>query len=204
MSYKLIIFDLGKVLLDFDHLDSCRRLSKYTSFSSSEIYKEIFLSGLEKEYDEGKISSFNFYKEIIKRFNIGEDRLSFEEFKLIWGDIFFEIPSMANLMQILKKNYKVYLLSNTNEIHFNWVYNKFDILKIPEEYILSFKLGFRKPDKRIFYKALEKADVDSSECIYIDDIKEYIEVANSIGIKGIHFKSKERLEEELLSLGVEF
>lgn len=202
--YKLIIFDLGKVMLDFDHMDSCRELAGFSCYSPAEIYEGIFISELEEEYDKGRISSFDFYREILKRFEIDASNINFEYFKKIWGDIFFEIPSMGRLMEILKENYQVYLLSNTNEIHFEWAYNKFDILKIPQEYILSYKLGFRKPDKRIFYEAINRASVDPKECIYIDDIKEYMEAAKSIGITGIHFKSRERLKEEFKELGVKY
>lgn len=202
--YKLIIFDLGKVLLDFDHMNSCRELARFSSYSPEEIYKEIFVLGLEEKYDKNKISSSDFYKEILRRFKIDKSSVNFEYFKKIWGDIFYEIPSMGKLMEDLKKTYQIYLLSNTNEIHFEWVYNKFNILKIPQEYILSYKLGFRKPDKRIFYEAINRAEVSPGECIYIDDIKEYTEVAQSIGITGIHFKSRERLEKKLKSLRIKF
>ncbi|MBU1781814.1 HAD family phosphatase [bacterium] len=204
MSYKLLIFDLGKVMLDFNHLDSCKRLSNFSPYSPLEIYQRIFVTGLEKDYDEGKISSREFYQEVLKRLEIKSLEVNFEDFKRIWGDIFFEIPFLDKLMNSLKKNYQIYLLSNTNEIHFNWVCQKFEILKIPEEYILSFQLGYRKPDKRIFYEAVNKAKVSPKECIYIDDIKEFVEVAGSIGITGIHFKSKEELEKDLKALGVIF
>ncbi|MDI6786219.1 MAG: HAD family phosphatase [bacterium] len=202
--YKLIIFDLGKVMLDFDHMDSCRGLAEFSRYSPVEIYEGIFISGLEEEYDKGRISSLNFYREVLRRFEIDESNINFEYFKKVWGDIFFEVPSMRRLMETLKKNYHVYLLSNTNEIHFEWAYNKFDILKIPEEHILSYKLGFRKPDKRIFYEAINKADVSPKDCIYIDDRKEYAEVAESIGMVGIHFSSKEQLEERIKGLGVKY
>lgn len=202
--YKLIIFDLGKVMLDFDHMDSCRELARFSRYSPVEIYEGIFISGLEEEYDKGRISSLDFYREILRRFEIDKANINFEYFKKVWGDIFFEIPSMKRLMEILKKNYQIYLLSNTNEIHFEWACHKFSILEIPEEYILSYKLGFRKPDKRIFYEAISKAGVNPGNCIYIDDIKEYVEVAKSIGITGIHFSSREKLEEALRELGVKF
>lgn len=197
---EVIIFDLGNVILNFNHMIICKKLSKLSKkFSAEEVYDIGFKSGLERLYDEGKISTKNFFKEISNRLSLN---ISFEEFKLIWQDIFWLNEGIEEILLSLKGRYKLFLLSNTNELHFEFVKEKFDILGIIDEYILSYKVGFSKPAPEIFYEALKKSKVDSSKCIYIDDIEEHVISANKIGMNGILFQSIKGLKMDLVKYGV--
>jgi putative hydrolase of the HAD superfamily len=198
---KLIIFDLGNVILNFDHMIICRKLSKISKYSASKICEIMFSSDLQRLYDQGKIESYDFFKKVSDKLNI---KISFNDFKLIWEDIFSLNQGMSELLLSLKRRYKIFLLSNTNEMHFEYIKNKFKVIEIIDEYILSYKLGITKPDKRIYYEALKKANLSSYESIYIDDIKEYVITANKIGMIGIHFKSIKKLKKELIKHKVIF
>lgn len=66
-----------------------------------------------------------------------------------------------------------------------------------DEAVLSFAVGYSKPDKRIYEIALERLGVKGDECIFIDDIAEYCEAAAALGMKAIHFLSTEQCIEEL-------
>ncbi|MEW6095247.1 MAG: HAD family phosphatase [bacterium] len=195
----LIIFDLGNVILNFDHMIICKKLSKLSKFPLQEVYERIFSSGLERLYDEGKISTKDFFKEISNRFGLN---ISLTEFKLLWQDIFWVNEGIEEILLKLKGRYKLFLLSNTNELHFEFAKDKFDILNLIDEYILSYKVGFSKPSPEIFYEALKKAKVDASRCIYIDDIKEHVISANKVGMKGVLFKSIDGLKRNLAKYGV--
>ncbi len=192
---EVIIFDLGNVILKFDHMISCRKLSQISKLSAQEIYDIIFSSGLERLYDEGKISTEDFFKEISNK--LGLD-IYLTEFKLIWQDIFRLNKGIRKLLLCLKEKYKLFLLSNTNEIHFEFARDKFDVLNLMDEYILSYKVGVTKPNPQIFHEALKKSKVEASKCIYIDDIKEHVESASKIGMKGILFQSVDRLIRDLV------
>lgn len=196
---KLIIFDLGNVILNFDHMIICRKLSKISKLSPQQIYDIIFVSGLERLYDEGKISTKNFFKQISNKLKLN---IPFKEFKQIWEDIFWLNEGIEEVIMRLKEKYKLFLLSNTNQLHFEFAKNKFDILTFIDEYILSYKIGYTKPDAKIFYEALKKSMVSASQCIYIDDIKEHIDAASKIGINGILFQSIDELKKDLPRHGV--
>lgn len=195
-----IIFDLGRVVLDFDHHLITQRLSKISEYNEARLFDFVFSSGLEESFDKGKMSPRNFFKEIFKILNVSID---FEGFKLIWNDIFFPPKDgMVKLLNELKEGYRLYLLSNTNILHFEYCRDKYKILEVFEEYILSYELGVRKPDPRIYLEALKRSDSNPDSCIYIDDIKEFTEAATKVGIKGIHFTSVEELQKRLIEMQI--
>lgn len=172
----------------------CRKLSSVCSLSPEQIYERIFISGLERLYDEGKISSQNFFKKVSNKLGLN---ISFEEFKNIWQDIFWINEGIQEILLSLKGRYKLFLLSNTNPLHFEFAREKFDILEAIDEYILSYEVGFSKPAVEIFNEVLKKAKVEAEKCIYIDDINEHVTSSNKIGLKGILFQSIEGLKRDL-------
>ncbi len=141
----------------------CERLSRISSFSDKNIYNSIFSNGLEDDYNKGKLTSKIFYETIKHLLNIN---ISFDDFYILWSDTFQENLEVSKLIKKLKlENYKLFLLSNTNEMHFNFVKNNFKIVNIFDDYILSFKVGYIKPNINIFRSALSKTNIDASNHI---------------------------------------
>ncbi len=198
-NIKVVIFDLGKVIVNFDHMHICTNLSKYSTYEPDQIFNIIFNSGLEASFDKGIISSENFYLRVKKEIQLIIDK---EKFKEIWTKIFTLNPGIAELISSLINRYKLLCLSNTNSWHFNYCIQKFQVLKLFNEFILSYEVGKTKPDSIIFKEALQKAGGLPCECIYIDDIIEYVETANSMGMNGIHFRTIEKLKKELSDLNI--
>ncbi len=95
-------------------------------------------------------------------------------------------------------------MSNTNALHYKFVRKNFGIVKEFKESVLSYKVGHRKPDLRIFKALLIKTGRPANNHIYIDDIGEHVEIAESIGMVGITFKSAEQLQKELKKNGISF
>lgn len=194
-SNKVLIFDVGGVILSCDHRLICKRLSNLCEHSSSDIYQFIFRDGLEKLYDEGRLSTKEFYEKIKELLKVD---MEFDKFCQIWSDAYEENLSVTQLIKELKKsNYKMYLLSNTNELHYLHIRNKYKIMDEFDDYILSYKVGHRKPSRVIFESALKKSGLPASNHIYIDGMEEYVDVAQSIGMTGIVFKSSTQLRKEL-------
>jgi len=196
---RVIIFDLGKVIVNFDHMRICTKLSKHSAFEPDHIYDIIFKSGLESSFDKGMISPENFYSRVKKETQLEIDKDSFKE---IWTKIFTINPGIEVLISSLKNRYKLFCLSNTNSWHFNYCLPTFSILKLFDGFTLSYEVGRTKPDKAIFEKAIQQADELPASCIYIDDIMEYVEAASIIGINGIHFITIEKLKKKLSGFDV--
>jgi putative hydrolase of the HAD superfamily len=89
-------------------------------------------------------------------------------------------------------------------MHFDYVARKFDIIKIFDEFVLSFVVGAMKPERDIFEEAVRKARADRSAVLYIDDRDDLIKEANSLGIESIKYSTAENLEKDLKDRGIFF
>lgn len=191
---KLVIFDIGRVILDFDHMITCRKLAKYSKKDEKHIYDYIFKPEVLNEYEKGKITSLKMFEAISDK--LGFD-IPFEKFKEIWGDVFSLKEGVAKLIRKVKKAASIAVLSNTDEMHFDFIMDRVEIMKDFDWLFLSHKIGFRKPDKEIFEYITNITGIAPNEIIFIDDIEEFVVAANKYGIKGILFKDINTLEKDL-------
>jgi putative hydrolase of the HAD superfamily len=117
-------------------------------------------------------------------------------------EIFTPIPATFRLIRELKRNYKVGLLSNTNECHYDRYFKKADIFPLFDSVSLSFEVKQMKPGERIYRDAVGKLQARPEECVYIDDIEAYAEGARRLGLLGIRYVSHDALLESLSAAGV--
>ena len=191
---KLVIFDLGKVILDFDHMITCNKLAKYSKKDAHYIYDFIFNSEMLNEFERGEISSMEMFSVISSE--LGLD-ISFEKFKEIWGDIFTIKEGIEQLIHQVKTLAKIAVLSNTDEMHFEDIRDKVEIIKDFDWLFLSHEAGYRKPEKEIFEYAINKSGISPENIIFIDDIQEFVEAANKLGMTGILYKDIITLKKDL-------
>jgi len=109
---------------------------------------------------------------------------------------------VENLLIILKKNCKLILLSNTDPIHFTFIRNKYKILDIFDDFVLSYKIGYKKPSQAIYLYAIKKAGTSPNEILFIDDIYEHVQAAKLLGIKSIQYTNFDRLKIDLKKLNI--
>ena len=200
MSVRAVISDLGKVLLEFDHMISCRAVSDRCGLGPEEVYERIFRSDPAVEYELGRISSEAFADRVRKILGLDAGR---EEIRRWWTEIFEPMDEMEELVRSLAGRYSLVLLSNTNPWHFEFCLERFPVVGLFDAYALSYRVGRRKPAPEIFGEAVRLAGCAPGECVYIDDIPEYVEAASALGLQGIPFESPALLRETLLRLGVD-
>jgi len=199
-SIKVIFFDLGNVILPFNNYQIAEKLSRFSQKRKFQDPKKIFsyLFDLEKgvinDFDMGRVSPSEFFQSIKKYLGLS---IAFEKFIPIWTDIFVENQEVSEIILSLKGRWRLGLLSNTDPLHFNYIVSTFPIVSALEKWILSYDVGFKKPDARIFQRAMEWASVEPEKILFIDDTKAHVEAAISLGIQGIHFISATKLREEL-------
>lgn len=201
---KVVFFDLGKVLLNFSHENIIERLLTHTRPEDrrpGELFRFLFdmERGLCNLYDEGNISSLDFYAGIDRRFGLGVD---FEGFAGLWNGIFTEAAEVSALARQVMKKKPVYLLSNVNELHWEFVRGRFPVLSEMRGHILSYEIRAKKPSPVIYGAAMRAAGVGPGESVFIDDLPENAAAASARGIKGVTFKDAESLEAELARLGL--
>jgi len=188
---KGIIFDFGNVLYTFDNMRFVDRISKRSPYSPEDIHRKLYgESSLTEDYETGNISSEEFYRSARKllRLEIGITR-----FRHAFTNIFTPIPETLELIPKLKEKHKLGLLSNTNEWDFEHCISEMDIFQLFDAVSLSYVVGAKKPDPRIFLDCLEKMGLEASECIYIDDIDKYAEKATSMGMIGHTYAGHDEL-----------
>ena len=190
-KYDLILCDLGNVLINFDHRIAVRKILGCTPKKEKDIYQLFFDSGITKDYEEGKISSIGFFKKIKGSLRLNID---YNTFLPIWNDIFFETPlnkKMQHLLMTIKERYKLVMISNINENHFEYLKKKMPIFGEFDKLMLSYEIGFRKPAPQIYDAALKSVNTAPSKAFYVDDRADLIEAAGKLGIKGITFNGEE-------------
>ncbi len=189
---KLIIFDLGKVILDFSFssvAEGLARSSNHVMYKDPGKVADYLLkhgTDIAVKYESGKIRSEDFYNHIKESFCLD---LSFNQFKQIWSDIFRENEGVAELIDRLKRDFRLCLLSNTNELHFEFIRKNFPVVNKFDMWVLSYEVGVMKPAPEIYRIALDKAGVGAEEAIFIDDIKGHVQGAQGLGISSVEFKS---------------
>ena len=197
---KGIIFDFGNVISNFDNNIFLKKIAKHTEKTISELNELIYQkSDLVKKYETGLITSDEFFESIVMLCNL---KISKEEFIKAYTSIFTPIKTTFDLIRKLKPNYRLALLSNTSEWDFNFGIKTTDIFNLFDAVILSYEVKEMKPGKKLFLEAINKLNLKPEECTYIDDIEEYVNAANQMGINSILYKSYDILIDELRKLKV--
>ena len=199
---KAVIFDLGNVLVGFDHRIAVKKILRHTSKSTREIYDLFFDSPFTREFEKGGISCREFFVKVKDMLGL---KIGYEEFLPIWNEIFFAKPEMERFVASLNSGRRLVLLSNINELHYEYLTAAFPYafsLFSPDKIIPSFRAGFMKPDRQIYELALSAAGVSRDEVVYVDDRLDLIEAASGYGIPSIQFKDIHQLRQEFLNLGI--
>ncbi|MBI2004067.1 HAD family phosphatase [Candidatus Pacearchaeota archaeon] len=194
---KTIIFDLGGVYLN-------RGLWKFWDYveDTFTIPKEEVRKNFLKYYTpyfSGKITEEDFWRQHLKDLKIKKDWKELRE-KLI--NYFEPQKGMPKLINKLRKNYRVGLLSDQTKEWWPYLDGKYKISDNFDFTIISYKTGFHKPQIEIYKIALEKANYKPKECLFIDDLEHNLEPAKDLGMKTLLFKNPEQIKKDLEDIGI--
>ncbi len=184
-KYSAVVFDLGQVLVPFDYKIFINEIDKHHPGLGEEFVKRYNNNyQIHRGFERGKISQNDFLDQMLTWL---DHKITKEQFIQYWSSIFGLNDNVISLLPILKKKYKLYLLSNTNIIHKNYGYQHYEFLKIFDKLFLSHEVGFVKPEEGI-YRAVEKfSGFSPQEHLFIDDIKEYTDAAINLGWDAVQF-----------------
>ena len=191
-SIKNLIFDLGGVILDLS-VDTI--LSAFANLSGIEpaTVKKLFVSSPQFEfYEKGGISDEEFRKFVKTLYGMDA---SDDQLDACWNAMLLGFPQKKlDLLETLKGKYNVYLLSNTNNIHLQYI-NNILLPKVNHHSQLddffhrayySHRMKKRKPDAEIFDQVLQEGNFLPEETLFLDDNLSNIEGAEKLGIKTVH------------------
>ncbi|NGX46488.1 MAG: Alpha-D-glucose 1-phosphate phosphatase YihX [Chlamydiae bacterium] len=196
---RVLFFDIGGVLLNFSHEKMCENLANYCEVEKETIAKFLFEEKLGIRIEEGSVDSPGLTERLSA---LSGKTLDLTELKRAASEIFSPKEETISLLKNLKaQGARLYILSNTCDAHFEYIKAHYDFVSLFDGFILSYELGVRKPDEKIYQYALELADAPKESCAYIDDIEEYTEAAGRFGIDSHHFESAEGLAPALVEWG---
>jgi HAD superfamily hydrolase (TIGR01549 family) len=200
VAIQTIIFDLGKVIIPFDFGRGYAAMQPHCPFPAADIPARIGTTDLVIRLESGLIEPRDFYAELRKLLEL---EIEYEQFCGIWSSIFLpETLIPESMVEALRKRYRMIVLSNTNEIHFDVVRKNYPIIQHFDHLVLSHEVQAMKPDPRIYAAALKHAGCPPENCFFTDDIPAYVEGARRAGINAEQFLGLEKLERDLKAHGV--
>lgn len=201
MKKKLFLCDLGNVLVNFDHRLAVRRILPFTQMTFREVYELFFDSPLVKDYEEGRVSSRRFFEGVKEL--LGLRGISYKTFVALWSEIFFDNKEIVGLLKELRRDYRLHMISNINELHYSYIKKFFPkSLAVFDKLILSYEVGERKPHPKIYRAAVEGHGYRAEDALYVDDREDLIQAAAQMGIQGIIFKGTDHLRAQLKAMKV--
>ncbi|MCE1190221.1 MAG: HAD family phosphatase [Ignavibacteria bacterium] len=200
-SIKAIVFDLGNVLLPFDYSIMIARLDAVQE-GLGEIFTAFYKAHYDdfhRRYERGDMSDEEFLQPIVETL---QHKVDADTFCRFFSEVFTVNESLAGLLPLLRNNYRLILLSNTNEIHRQYGWKNFSFLENFEKLFLSHEVHAVKPEPAIYQAVMAYTGLRPEEHIFIDDVAEYAQGARDAGWDAIQFRGTENLLTEFSQRGI--
>ena len=193
---KTIIFDLGGVILNIHYQNTIDKFLKLGVKNASTFYSKKVQTNLFNQIETGKITNEKFLTELQK----GTTNATSSQIKEAWNAMLLDLPKeRISLLEKLKQDFPIFLLSNTNAIHISAIKQSLGESAYTNFYNLfskvyySHEIGFRKPNKEPFQLILKENNLKANEVVFIDDSPQHIEEAKKLGFNTHHLKDEEEI-----------
>ena len=197
---KAVVFDLGKVLVDFDYGIAARALAARARVPVDEVRQVIDQSQLLVTYETGKLATKLFYNQVCEATGFCGD---IEEFGRLFGDIFTPVDDMIELHAELRAaGIATYVFSNTNELAVAHIRKTFPFFSNFDGYIYSFEEGAMKPSAGIYEAVERKTGQSGARILYIDDRLENIDTGRQRGWSVIHHQNTLATQKAVAAAGL--
>jgi putative hydrolase of the HAD superfamily len=199
VDIKNLILDFGGIIYQISHQKQKKSFMQLGIGAFDELYSQAIQNPLFARFETGSITNREFGKEVVKLLP-GK----FPEADIIraWNSILVGyFPEIVSLVERLGKKYRLFLLSNTNAIHYKVYMPEFknrygyDLNEIFEKTYWSFKVGLRKPGREVYEFVLNDSKLRPDECLFIDDTKKNAEAAKECGINSFWLKPGQQLSD---------
>ncbi len=197
---KNIIFDLGNTLIFFDFsyfYDGLKNIEN--SLNISEFRRYIIKNKLGDKLCTGRLTFPRYFKILKKKFKL---KTGYSDFKCLYSDIFWENKEMHKFLNEVsqKKKYRIFLFSNTDAAHINYIYHNFPFIKHIKNKFLSYKVNSLKPEKKIFRIFIERYKIKPEESVFIDDMRPNIKAISGLKFNALHYKAHRKFLKDFAKL----
>jgi FMN phosphatase YigB (HAD superfamily) len=196
---EVIVSDLGKVLLPFEVQRVWQALNPHFGVTPEEARAVVQALFRETKFGSGGTSGEEFYRRLVERSGL---TLPYGAFCIAWSDMFWEDEAVIRMIAEAPVR-KRYLLSNTNDIHWRFIRDRFaHVLAHFDTLLTSHELGIEKPDPAVYEWVIRDSGLPPESHLFIDDIPENVEAARRAGMAGIVHTDSQSLWTELVRLGL--
>jgi FMN phosphatase YigB (HAD superfamily) len=197
MEVEALIFDIGNVLVRFEAGKAERTLAALG------VQRPDFtvLAALGRRYEAGEVDRPEFLASL--RESLGGD-LSDDVLATAWQEIFEPNAPMGELVEKLHGQYPLYLLSNTNCLHHEYLLREYPVFGKFADGVFSYRARMMKPERGIFELAIRHFGVDPAATVYLDDLPANVEAARAAGLRAFvyHHDAHAELAPTLRAQGV--
>lgn len=195
VKIKALFFDIGGVLISVDSSRAVLKLSRQLEVSPEQIRQAMSLQLL-NNYEKGLLTSNQFYEEMLVGCN-SRCKMDLETFKGFWQDVLFPNQESIDFLRRVARDYPVWLLSNTNDFHYELLMQDFPFMNWVKGGTYSFMEGSIKPEPHIYQQAISRSGFQAMEILFIDDLVANVMAGQDLGINVIHYQGFNSFAEEL-------
>ncbi len=195
IKIKAFFFDVGGVLVRVNPDPAMEKLSILLKVSEEQIQRAMSRELL-NTYEKGHLSSNQFYEQLLINYG-SREKMSLETFKAYWENMLFPRAETIAFLKAVTQDFPVWLLSNTNDFHYDLLIQKFPFMQWVKGGIYSFMVGSMKPEPLIYQKAIRKSGFRPEEILFIDDLESNVLAGRDQGLNSIHFSDYAAFCEEL-------
>jgi FMN phosphatase YigB (HAD superfamily) len=201
VKIEALLFDLGKVLVDFNFDLGMQRFASRSGLDRLAFEQVLFDAAWLPPYERGEISSVQYHRHLCES---GKLDMGLDEFHASWSSVFLpDLLVPEALIAHLSERYPLILVSNTNESHVRYIERNYNVLRYFKVKIFSHVVGWLKPDRRIYEAAIAAAGYPPDALFFTDDREENVRGAQDLGIHAHQFTTSSRLIEALHEYGID-
>ena len=195
-----VIFDLGKVLVDFDYTIAAQKIAARSRQAPADLHAFLGSSPLLVQYESGRLTRQEFFASVRDAIGFTGDLAEFGSF---FADIFSEMPGTIALhAELRRRGFKTYIFSNTNDLAIEHVRRNFPFFASFDGYIFSYEVGGLKPQPEIYAAMEALTGRRGADLVYLDDRAENIAAGAARGWRAILHETPEQTRAALQAAGV--
>jgi len=199
---KVILSDIGNVVVGFDNSKVCQAIARYSQHDERYIYRRMYHGPqrLTRRYTRGLISTDEFREACLRAFGCW-GTMPPEEFDEAFANVFTLNRDVVRLWHKLgRAGVAITAISDMEELRHEQL-ERLGVMSLFSHAVLSYRERTAKPDERMWRLGLERSGVRSADAVYTDDILEYVKKAHSMGIAAHHYADFTSLAKFLLEQG---
>jgi haloacid dehalogenase superfamily, subfamily IA, variant 3 with third motif having DD or ED/haloacid dehalogenase superfamily, subfamily IA, variant 1 with third motif having Dx(3-4)D or Dx(3-4)E len=201
MTDTWFLFDIGNTIVKLAYERVLGAIAAEAAVTRDELVELLEAPGAYRDMERGALSFYEFYEFLCD--NAGYSA-SIRDFHRVWSDFFDgTMPGIEDLLDRVRRSYRVAFLSNSNETHAELIPKRFaTVFEKDDIFVFSHRIKCAKPDPEVFRRAIETIGSTAQKTIFIDDLLENVLAARALGMRAFQFNDARSLTKELETEGL--